>query len=87
MTIMAHAKLTHRSKQLQTQLLQGNDVQIIAARELLRLSLVELHELGYWQEHPEQFKTHMHLYRAAAKINLNLPASMSAPDKTDRCIP
>jgi hypothetical protein len=54
MTMMAEAKLEHRSAQLQTALMKGNSAEIIAARELLRLSLVELHESGYWRENPDQ---------------------------------
>lgn len=87
MTIMAQTKLKHRSEQLQTLLLKGNSVQIIAARELLRLSLVEMHELGHWREYPDKFQAYMRLYRASATIMFNPPASMSAPDKTDQCIP
>ena len=81
MNIMARVKLQHRSEQLQALLMKGNSVQIIAARELLRLSLVEMHELGYWREHPDQFQNEMRLYRASAKIMFNPPASMSEPDK------
>lgn len=87
MTITAHAKLQFRSQQLQTVLLNGTSVQIIAARELLRLSLVELHELGYWREHPDQFKAQMRLYRACAEMRFTRPAYMSALDKKARCIP
>ena len=87
MTIMARARLTHRSQQLETLLIKGNNIQIIAARELLRLSLVELYDLGYWRVHPEQFKIHMRLYRASAAMRFNSPASKSAPDKRDQYIP
>jgi hypothetical protein len=52
--MMAEAKLEHRSAQLQTALMKGNSAEIIAAREVLRLSLVELHESGYWRENPDQ---------------------------------
>ena len=54
MTVMAEAKLEHRSVHLQTALMKGNSAEIIAARELLRMSLVELHESGYWRENPDQ---------------------------------
>ena len=54
MTVMAEAKLELRSVHLQTALMKGNSAEIIAARELLRLSLVELHESGYWRENPDQ---------------------------------
>ena len=87
MSITARAKLAHRSQQLQKLLLNGNTVQIIAARELLRLSLVEMHEIGYWREHPEQFKTEMQLYRASAKVMFSPPASMSALGKRTQCTP
>lgn len=87
MIIMAEAKLKHRSEQLQLLLTKGNSVQIIAARELLRLSLVELHELGYWRDYPDRFQTSMRLYRASATIMFNPPASMSVPDKKGQCIP
>lgn len=87
MTITAHARLQFRSQQLQTVLLNGTSVQIIAARELLRLSLVELHELGFWRDHPDQFQAQMRLYRACAEMRFTPPASKSAPDKKARCIP
>lgn len=87
MTILARTKLQHRSEQLQTLLMNGNSVQIIAARELLRLSLVEMHELGYWRAHPDQFQIQMRLYRASAKMMFNPPASMSGPDKRGQYIP
>lgn len=87
MTIMARARLTRRSEKLQTHLLTGNNVQIIAARELLRLSIVEMHELGYWREHPDQFKMQMRLYGASAAIRFNERRSRSVPDKKARHIP
>ena len=87
MTITAQARLQFRSQQLQETLLNGTSVQIIAARELLRLSLVELHDLGYWREHPDQFIAQMRLYRACAEMRFTPPASMSAPDKKARCNP
>jgi hypothetical protein len=45
MTAIARAELQRRSAELQTLLMKGNSAQIIAAREKLRLSLVELQEL------------------------------------------
>lgn len=42
MTVMAEAKLELRSVHLQTALMKGNSAEIIAARELLRLSLEEM---------------------------------------------
>ena len=87
MTITAHARLQFRSQQLQSVLLNGTHVQIIAARELFRLSLVELYELGYWREYPDQFNTQMPLYRACATLRATPLGSKSAPDKKARCIP
>ena len=75
MTVMAEAKMQHRSVQLQTALMRGNSAEIIAARELLRLSLVELHESGYWRENPDQLDFQMRLYRVAAKMMFNPPSS------------
>lgn len=83
----AYAQLRHRSQQLETLLIAGSDVQVIAARELFRLSLVELHEQGYWQQHPNEFKNHMRLYRASGPFRFNAPVSRSVPDKTARYIP
>lgn len=87
MILAAQAKLKHRSDQLQNLMLKGNSVQIIAARESLRLSLVEMHELGYWRDYPEQFRKHMHLYRTSATMMFNPPVSMSGPDKRGQCTP
>lgn len=87
MTVSAIAQLKQRRLQLETQIIMGNDVQIIAARALFRHSLVELHDLGYWREHPDQFKIQMRLYRASAKMPFNPPVSKSAPDKRARCSP
>lgn len=87
MTINARAKLTHRSQQLQKLLLSGTSVQIIAARELLRLSLVEMHELGYWRDNTDEFKSQMKLYRTSARMMFSPLEPMSAPDKKVQCIP
>ena len=81
MTVMAEAKMQHRSVQLQTALMRGNSAEIIAARELLRLSLEEMQGSGYWREHPDQLQIQMRLYRISAKMMFNPPASMSGPDK------
>ncbi|MCX7267169.1 MAG: hypothetical protein NTU75_01375 [Sphingomonadales bacterium] len=56
MTVMAEAKLELRSVHLQTALMKGNSAEIIAARELLRLSLEEMQESGYWRENPDQLQ-------------------------------
>lgn len=84
MTIMALAKLRRRSEQLTTKLTFGTATEIGAARELLRQSLVELYELGYWREQPEQFKIHMRLYRTCGASNFSVPESMFAPDRRDQ---
>jgi hypothetical protein len=86
MMITAQARLQFRNQQLQSVLLNGTDVQIIAARELFRVSLVELHELGYWREYPDQFNAQMRLYRACATLRATPLGSMSAPDRKARCI-
>lgn len=84
MTISALAKLRHRGEQLTTKLAFGSQSEIAAARELLRQSMVELHAMGYWREHPEQFKTQMRLYRACTATRFSVPESMFAPDKMGR---
>ncbi|OYY68057.1 MAG: hypothetical protein B7Y00_02545 [Sphingomonadales bacterium 17-56-6] len=87
MTAIARAELQRRSAELQTLLMKGSSAQIIAAREKLRLSLVELQELGYWQDNPDEFQIHMRLYRVAAKLMFNPPASMSGLGKKVQYIP
>jgi len=87
MTMMAEAKLEHRSVQLQTALMKGNSAEIIAARELLWLSLEEMQGSEYWREHPDQRQIQMRLYRISAKMMFNPPASMSGPDKKVQYIP
>jgi hypothetical protein len=54
---------------------------------LLRQSLVELYQLGYWREQPDQFKRHMRLFRASSSDQFSVPVSMSAPDRRGRYIP
>jgi hypothetical protein len=63
MTIYALAKLHHRSEQMTVKLAFGTKTEIAAARELLRQSLIELYELGYWLQHPEDMRKYMRLYR------------------------
>ena len=87
MTMMAEAKLEQRSAQLQTALMKGNSAEIIAARELLRLSLEEMKESGYWRDNADQLQIQMRLYRISAKMMFNPPASMSGPDKKVQYIP
>jgi hypothetical protein len=87
MAIMALAKLRHRSEQLTAKLAFGTATEVKAARELLRLSLIELYELGHWREQPDDFKIYMRLYRACSPTSFSVPESMSAPDRRDRCSP
>ncbi len=87
MTIYAVAKLRHRSEQFTTTLVFGTKTEIAAVRELLRQSLVELYQLGYWRDHPEEMRRYMRLYRMCAGGSINGPASRSAPDKMDQCSP
>jgi hypothetical protein len=83
----ALVKLQHRCERLTTILAFGTATEISAARELLRQSLVELYQLGYWREQPDQFKRHMRLFRASGPDQFTVPASMSAPDRRGRYIP
>lgn len=83
----ALVKLQHRYERLTTILAFGTATEISAARELLRQSLVELYQLGYWREQPDQFKRHMRLFRASGPDKFTVPASMSAPDRRGRYIP
>lgn len=87
MTVAALAKLQHRSERLTAKLNSGTATEISAARELLRQSLVELYEKGYWREQPQQLKQHMRLFRACEATRFNAPASMSGPDRMDRYTP
>lgn len=87
MMIAAYVQLKQRSERLETLLMTGCDVQIMAARELFRLSLVELYQQGYWQEHPREFETHMRLYRASGLFRSSALASTSVPDRMVRYSP
>lgn len=87
MAIAALAKLRHRSEQLVRKLAFGTRTEVAAARELLRQSLVELHELGYWQREPDEMRRYMRLYRTCSPEQLSVPPSMSAPDKRVRYSP
>jgi hypothetical protein len=87
MVILALAKLQHRSEKLRTKLTSGSATEIKFAREMLRLSLVELYELGHWRDRPEQLRTHMRLYRACETASISAPPSMSVPDRMDQCSP
>lgn len=81
MTLNALAKLQHRCERLGAALGRGTATEITAARELLRQSLVELHELGYWRDHPDQFKQHMRLFRSVDAPPISARVSSSVPDK------
>lgn len=83
----ALVKLQHRCERLTSILAFGTATEISAARELLRQSLVELYQLGYWREQPDQFKRHMRLFRASGPDQFTVPASMSAPDRRGQYIP
>lgn len=87
MTLNAVAKLQHRSERLSAALGRGTATEIAAARELLRQSLVELYELGYWRERPDRFKEHMRLFRAVGAPSISARASSSVPDKRVRYSP
>ncbi len=85
--INALARLRHREKQMSAKLSTGTATEVLATRELLRQSLVELYEFGYWREQPDQFKYYMQLYRACRPMEFSAPPSMSAPDRRDQCSP
>lgn len=84
MTGSALRTLEHRSNRLRIVLRSGTVTEISAAREMLRLSLVELYGLGHWRNQPNDLQTHMRLYRAA---EVTAPLSMSGPDKMARYSP
>jgi hypothetical protein len=75
--------LHHRSEQLRNKMRSGTQTEVKAAREMLRLSLVDLYELGHWQSQPNDLQIHMRLYRAA-ETKLTAPGSNSVPDRMDR---
>lgn len=81
MTIAAYEQLKNRGQKLEALITAGSKVQIMAARELFRLSLVELYEQGFWQQHPSEFKTHIRLYRASGPFRFSAPASTSGPGR------
>lgn len=85
--INALARLRHRGKQLSAKLSEGTANDVAAARELLRQSLVELYEFGYWREQPDQLKYYMQLYRACRAMEFSALPSMSAPDRKARYSP
>jgi len=79
--------LNHRSEQLRIKLRSGTNTEVNAAREMMRLSLVDLYGLGYWQAHPDALRDYMRLYRAAKEMSANAPLSKSAPDRMARYSP
>jgi hypothetical protein len=87
METAALVKLRHRAAQLSTKLAFGTAMEIQAARELLRQSMVELYELGYWSKQPTQMGEYMRLFRASDASYISAPVSSSAPDRTVRCSP
>jgi hypothetical protein len=87
MTITALAKLRHRSEHLVKKLAFGTRTEVTAARELLRQSLVELYELGYWQAEPGEMRRYMRLYRTCSPEQISVPPSSSAPDRMGQYSP
>lgn len=80
--------LRHRSQRLSERQKAGTSLEVNAARELMRRSLVELYELGHWQDHPEQLRDYMDIYRASdSGVDFTVTASMSAPDRRAQCSP
>lgn len=79
--------LRHRSEQLRDKLRSGTHGEVKAAREMLRLSLVELYGLGYWQAQPDQLRDYVRLYRSAEERNASAPPFMSEPGRMVRYIP
>ena len=79
---LALAALRFRCSDLRIRLGNGSEAEVSEARERLRLSLVELHHLGYWRDHPEEFRKHMHLFRVCRQPEISVPPSMSVPDRT-----
>ena len=85
MDIPALARLRHRSALLERKLASAATADTETAREMLRQSLVELYQLGYWREHPGEFRSFMRLFRA--RPCLSAPPSMSGLGRTDQCNP
>lgn len=88
MTRMALEKLNFRSDQLKARLKHGSSMEIKAARELMRHAMVELYDLGYWRNHPDQLNDYMNIYRSCERgIDFTVTVSMSGPDKMVQCSP
>lgn len=85
MDIPALARLRHRGALLERKLASSGMADTETAREMLRQSLVELYELGYWRDHPGEFRSYMRLFRACQ--SLSVPPSMFGLGRTDQCNP
>jgi hypothetical protein len=81
MTGTALRTLKHRHERLRAALSGGTAIEIRLAREMLRLSLIELYGLGHWRDQPNDLQNHMRLFRAAEPTE---SPSMTAPDKMAR---
>lgn len=84
MTDRALRTLEHRNERLRAALNGGTATEIRAAREMLRLSLIELYRLGHWRGQPNDLQNHMRLFRSAEPTE---SPSMTAPDKMARYNP
>jgi hypothetical protein len=78
--------LQQRSDRLQRTLNCGTTLEVKSAREMLRLSLVELYAAGHWQKHPGDMQKYMRIYRSAETC-VSAPASSSAPGRMARYSP
>lgn len=87
MVISALARLRHRSAQLNAKLTSGTATELASARELLRLSLVELYEIGHWRQHPDEFRYYMRLFRGHICHDIIALPSMSGLGRTDQHSP
>ena len=87
MVISALARLRHGSAQLKAKLTLGTATDVASAREMLRLSLVELYQLGYWREHSDEFRIHIQMFRAKTAMRFSVQQSMSGLDRMDQCSP
>ncbi len=84
MVEVALTALHFRSRDLRIKLERGVASDIVAAREKLRQSLVELYHFGYWREQPDLFRNYMRLYRSCRCLDVSVPVSSSVPDKMAR---
>ncbi len=86
---VALSALQHRSQQLRLALESGVASDIRVARENVRLSIVELYNLGYWRDRPQSFRSYIQLYRLCRCLDtsLSVPPSRSVPDRMARYSP